>query len=244
MIVGDPLHGQGGDAFAIPEHGDMGGDGRDFLESVGDVEDSNALGGEFADDFQEPAGLLFGEGGGGFVHDDHARPGAKGTCDFHQLLFRHRQGADFGFRRKLRADAPEQGGGGLEPVFPVDPGECALGLKSEADVFSNGEVGKEGGLLVNAGDSFGPCRDRGQGRTRFSAEQDFTGVGRVCACHDLDQRGFSGAIFTEQRVDLAREQGDGNAAQSAHGTKGFGDAAEFKDGGHGRRPGDGKGNWV
>ena len=60
----------GGDGAAVLEHGDPVADRADLLEPVRDVDDGHALGGEVADDVEEPLHLAAVEHGGRLVHDD------------------------------------------------------------------------------------------------------------------------------------------------------------------------------
>ena len=74
----------GGDGAAVLEDRDAVADLADLLESVGDVDDGDALGGEVADDPEEVVDLALVEHGGRLVEDEQPgvmRQGARHADD-------------------------------------------------------------------------------------------------------------------------------------------------------------------
>jgi hypothetical protein len=68
------------------------------------------------------------------------------------------------------------------------------------------------------------CLGRRCKRDGLSIEQHAALVGRDDAGHDLDQRGLSGAVLAEHRVDAARLDHQGGILQGAHAAVALGDA--------------------
>ena len=109
---------------------------------------------QVADDGEKQVLLLLRERGGRLVHDDDARAGAERAGDFDELLLGHGERADLGVGSNLRADAVQE----LERAARAAP-PSARAAKAEVffrrrrDVFRDGEIGEERGLLIDAGDA-------------------------------------------------------------------------------------------
>ena len=61
---------------------------------------------------------------------------------------------------------------------------------------------------------------------RRCVDENATTVGPVNPAQNLDQRGFSGAVFAQQRYDLAPPDLERRTAQSLGAAKAFGDAVK------------------
>ena len=149
----DVADGVRADALTVAQDGDAVGERENFLEAVGNINDANAVFAEVADDGEEEELLLLSEGRGGLVHDHDAGTGTECAGDFHELLLGHGEGANFGFRGNLGADAGEQLLGPGAAGGPIDPRAGGRGFEAEREIFGDGEVGEQGRLLVNAGDA-------------------------------------------------------------------------------------------
>ena len=101
-------------------------------------------------------------------------------------------------------------------------------FEPQADVLRDREIGKQGRLLVNAGDA--KLVRRGRGKFFDALTVDFNGaaVGLVRAGDDLDERGLAGAVFAEQRVDFSCPQIKRHTLQCPHRTEGLGDGLELE----------------
>jgi hypothetical protein len=226
----------GADALAVAQDGDAVGEGENFFEAVGNVDDADALLAEIAHDGEEQVLLFLGERRGGLIHDHDARAGAEGAGDFDELLLGHRERADLGLGRNLGADAGEEFGGAGAAGGPIDAAGGRRGLQAQREIFGDGEVGEERGLLVNAGDAEragGGGSEVGDG---VAGEGDRAAVGLVRAGDDFDERAFAGAVFAEERVDFAGPQIEIDSAQRTHAAVIFDELAKFekRGGGHTR----------
>ena len=97
---------------------------------------------------------------------------------------------------------------------------------AEEDVLGDGELGEEQELLVDGGDAAAGGLARGDGGELLVAEADAAAVGGVGAGDDLDERRLAGAVFAEERVDLAGAEVEGDVVQHADAGEGLGDAAD------------------
>ena len=225
----DVADGVRADALTIAQDGDAVGEGEDFLEAVGNINDADAVFAEVADDGEEEALLLLGEGRGGLVHDHDAGTGAEGAGDFHELLLGHGEGAHFGFGGNLGAEAGEPLLGSGAAGGPIDPRAGGRGFEAEREIFGDGEVGEQGRLLVNTGDA-----ERARGRRRevgdaLAGEGEGAAVGLMRAGDDLNERAFARAVLAEQGVDLARLKIEIHAAKRTHAAVVFYELAECEE---------------
>jgi hypothetical protein len=63
-----------------------------------------------------------------------------------------------------------------------------------------------------------------------SADEDLTFVGRLHSGEQTHQRGFAGAVFTQQDVDLAAMKLEGHLIESHDSGEALGDAAQCRHG--------------
>ena len=63
----------------------------------------------------------------------------------------------------------------------------------------------------------------------FAAHKNFPGIGLELSCEDIDQGTFPGAVFAQQRVDLARMQDEVHAFQCQRIAEAFTDAEREDD---------------
>jgi hypothetical protein len=106
----------------------------------------------------------------------------------------------------------------------------ATGLPAERDVLGDGERWHEVDLLVNRADAGGFGVGGGLGPKRVAGERDLAGVGLIDAGQDLDEGGLARAVFTEQRMDLSRPDGEIHAVEGDHTGEALADAAEGEKG--------------
>jgi hypothetical protein len=120
---------------------------------VGDVNDPDAFLPKLTNHGEEAVHLAVGEGRGRLVHDEDAGARADGFCDLHHLLLGHAQRLHQPLRVHRRTASLQQVARPLQPCPPVHPSPQAGRLQRKTDVFSDAEVRKKGGLLVDGGDA-------------------------------------------------------------------------------------------
>ncbi len=92
---------------AVAHDGDPVGDLEHLLEAVRDVEDGDAVGGQLAQDREQPPRLALVERRVGLVEDQHPRPLDEHPAQLDQLALADAEAADDGVRVGGQADAPE-----------------------------------------------------------------------------------------------------------------------------------------
>jgi len=119
------------------------------------------------------------------------------------LLLGHGELADFEGRINVSANAFEEFGGASVASAPADGADGRRLFESEGDIFSNGQIGKKRGLLVDGGDAGGVSGGRSEALDLLPAYFDGAGIRLVSAGNNFDECGFPSAIFAEERMNLA-----------------------------------------
>ena len=97
--------------LSVAQHGEVVGDGRQFIEFVRDVNDCHAVALELVDQIEQHGDLRFGDSGGRLVHDDDSRLAGKRLGDFHDLLLADAQARDRRARIHQELQALQPAGG-------------------------------------------------------------------------------------------------------------------------------------
>jgi hypothetical protein len=217
--------GVGSDVATIAQHGESVGEAQHLLETVGDVEDSDAVGAEFFHEIEQAVGVLLRERGGGLVEDEDLGGATEGAGDLDELFLRHAEFLHRALDVEFGADTGEEFAGALGAAAPGD--HTAILAKEE--VFGDGELGEKRRILVNDGKPHLLHMARGGVFHEGVAEADFgAGIGRDDAAGDLDQRALARAVFAEKRMHLAGAKLKVDAAKRADAGIGFGDVTKPK----------------
>ncbi len=106
---------------------------------------------------------------------------------------------------------------------PVHARERAAGLDAQREVLGDRQIGEERRVLMD-GDHAQPSRlDRREAVDGLAVDDDGAAVGRGRAGEDPHQRGLAGAVFADERVDLARAHVERGVGQRADACVGFGE---------------------
>ena len=208
LLVG-VLRVDGADVAALAQNGHAVRNGHDLIELVGDEEDAFALGGEVFHDLHQLVDLLRGQHGGGLVEDEDLIVAVQHLQDLGALL--HADGDVLHLRVQvdLQAVLFTQGLDLFAGLLLLQEAELGI-LCAEDDVIQHGEDLDQLEVLVHHADV--EC-----GRVigvvdldGLAVLADFTRFRLIQAEQNAHQRGFAGAVFTEQGVDLAffQLQGD------------------------------------
>ena len=229
----DLIHGQllgrpGGHPGAVPHDGHIIADAQDLFHLVGDVNDAAALVTQHVDDAEQVLHLGLRQGGGGFVKDDDLGIVADGLGDLHHLPLGHGHGGHDGlgvhvdiqlFKNLLGALAHD----GLADHQPAD-----LGVPAQPEVVHDAAGQGLVEFLVHHGHAVFQ-RFLGAFEIDFlSVQQNRAAVFVVDAEQALHQGGLSRAVFSHQRVNRARTNGEGYSIQCLDAGEFLGDILHFQ----------------
>ena len=156
----------------------------------------------------------------------------KRAGDFDKLLLGHRKRTHLGLGRNLCADALKEFRSPRAASGPIHTSERPRLFQPQTDVFRDREIGKQRGLLVNAGNAELVCARGREVRDALAVDVNAPTIRLVRAGDDLDERRVARAVLTEQRMHLARSQVKRHALERAHRPEGFCDKGELEKRGH------------
>jgi hypothetical protein len=211
--------GAGGEGFAAAQEQDVGEEGDDFLDVMGDEDECGRVArpGEDVEEFQEVLARDGVEAGGGFVEEEHFQAGHQGAADEHALAFALGKiapspvGEVHGFHLAQDLRGPLRfRGRDLAPKID-------LRFAAGEDDVARGLVGLN--LVAEAGTDeadgapdFAPIVRAEAGR----ADAHLAAGGHEVAGQRAEERGFSGAVCAEDDpvlsalhapVDLVQDDG-------------------------------------
>ena len=161
----------GRDGRSLAQDGDPVADAADLVETMRDVDDADAIGGEPTHDVEHRLDLGVVEDRRRLVHDEQANVVRQRSCDRHDLLAGGTQVSDQDVRRDALVVHPAEQLGGL----PAHPGSVEQAppaeLVAEEDVLGDGEVLDQIALLVDRRDTLRQ-RIRRVARHRFAVDAD------------------------------------------------------------------------
>src|SRR5262249_18226148 len=144
------------------------------------------------------------EGGGRLVHNDDARVEGESPRDINDLLDRRAEVANDRLDRGRAAEPAPDLLGFREQGFAIDyPSNRRHRLVTEDDVLRDRELGHDGALLVDDGDSEILATRDAVDDDCLPVDADFPGVWLENAGKHLDQRALARAVLADDRVRLA-----------------------------------------
>ena len=191
------------DELAVAQHRGAVADRHHFVEPVGDVDDADAVSFKGPHEVEQAGDLGRRERRRRLVHDDEAGVDRQRPGDLDHLLVGDREIAHQPARVHLQAEPVERALGLAHRRRPVDEA-AAPRFAADHHVLGDAERRDEVEFLVDGDDALRLRLVRRRKRHRRAVEDDFAGVGALRARQDLQQGRFAGAVFAEQRMDLAR----------------------------------------
>ena len=226
------------DGSAVPDNGYFIRDVGDLVELMGNDNHGHSLFLKPKHQIQQRAGIFFIQGGCGFVQNQQFRVLGQRLGDFNQLLFAGADGLDLNlgaFRQTHHFQIFIRFGIGLVPVN----GELVAAFIAQIHVFTDRHLRHQGQFLMNDDDAqFFGILDVGE-LADLSVVNDIPFVRSVGidAAQNVHQRGFSGAVLTDQRVDFSFFHLKANVVERFHTREGLRDVSHFqKNIGHGFPP--------
>ena len=151
------------------------------------------------------------------VEEQHRRIGgeAHGDLEGAPLAVRQRRRADIAARRESDGVERARRGLGAEAArhgaLVQCPGPRLPRLRGEAAILADGHVGEHVAALKRPADPEARDSARRHPGDGASLERDRAGGGCELAGEQVDERGFPGAVGTDQRVDAVALDGEGDA---------------------------------
>ncbi|SCE17053.1 hypothetical protein GA0115252_13345 [Streptomyces sp. DfronAA-171] len=213
-----------GDPAGVAQHGDGLADLVHLLEVVRDEEEGDARLLQRPHPREEAVDLAAVELGRRLVEDDEAGADAQRAGDLDHLPVLDPQVPGTGPGVDAHVPVAEEFGGLGAQAAPGDEAAAPGGLAVQEEVLGDGEVGDDGGLLVDAGDLGAPGGAVGEGGRGGAVEADSAAVGCLEAGEERDEGGLARAVAPDEGVRLARPdgepavgEGDRRAVPLAHG---------------------------
>ena len=190
-----------GNNMASFEQDDAGREEKSFAKVVSDEDDRFAKtvdqGAEFALKLRARDGVERSEG---FVHQENGWIGCKSTGNSYALALASREFARVAMREFARIEADKvkhflNSHGDARGVPAFETGD-------ETDIFRNGEMGKQAGLLNHVTDAASQA-DGIPGSGRTILDQDFSFRGKQHTVYQFKERGLAAAAAPEEHERLA-----------------------------------------
>ena len=226
---------EGRDTLAVAEHGDPVGDGEDLLEFVRNIDAGSSSSAEAAQMAEEAGGFLAGERGGGFVEDEDAGIFVDGADDLDELFLTDAQCTHGCFGREGESEIGQKGGGAAVEFRPIDP-QATPRSPPQEDIFSDAQLIDEGKFLGDDGDPGRGGVTNGVKGDDAAVDEEFALVGsvRMNAGEKLDERRFTGAIFSAEGVNFSGEKFEIDAIERDDPGEVLDEGTSGEDGGHAR----------
>ena len=219
---------RGEDVFAVAQHGDAVGDAEDLGQAVRHVDHPHPACGQRTHQLQQAVDLGLAERGGGLIHHHHAGIESQRPGDLDQLLLGHRQIAHDGVGVQVDLEPADHLGAAPVHGQPVDA-QPAGGFAVDEDVLRHGQVRQQVEFLEDHVDA-GPLRAHRVGQHRGLALDLEHAAGRLQGSgQEVDQRRFSRAVLTHQRVDFAGKQVEIDVAERQNTGEAAADVAHLQE---------------
>ena len=202
-------HLYGAHVFALTQDGAAIGHGLDFRQLVGDEEDGLPLFLKRAHDFHQLVNLLGGEDGGGLIENQDFIVPVQHFQDFHPLLHTHGDILDFGIRVNLQAVPLGELHHPLPGCFSIHC-QSLGGLCAQDNIVQHGKALHQLKVLVHHADVQGRGIVGVVDFHNLAVLFDNAGFRLVQAKQDAHQRGFTGTVFAQKRMDFPPAQLEGN----------------------------------
>ena len=213
-VLGHILDIFGNDVLAVTHNGDAVAQFEKLFEFVGNEQHGDAPGFQTTDGGHQLRDLFLTEGGGGLVHDDQLCVQRDRLGDLDHLLQADAQLAALSLNVDLGMTQRGEGPAGFLVHLGVVQERALLDGPAHEHVVRDGQLLDDIQFLINAGDTCFPGLDGVAEGHLAAIHKDLALFGDIDTGEDLDQGGFTGAVLTDQSMDLAGTDAQGHALQS------------------------------
>ncbi len=210
----------GRNGLAVSKHGDTVTDGKHLIEVVRDEYHGDPVCLDTGNDVKQASGLAFRQGCGRLVQDQDPAFRLQRPGNFDQLAMGNPERADWSGDVHIRqSDCIQCLSRAPVHFLAVQQTEAVLRQMFYGDVFGDGEVFKQVEFLMNHLNAMILGVMRAHGAVRFASQGDLSRVVGKHARKDLDKGGFAGAVFSDERMNLAFIQRETDPVQCLDATE-------------------------
>ncbi len=192
--------------LAVFQHGHPVGDGKNLVQFVADIDDSQSLFPQLLQAVEQALRLPLSDGRCRLIEDQDLGVALNGARNFHDLLHRHVIQVQGVLGINLDIEVFQGFGGGLVHVMEADEAGLIHWLGVGEYIFGYRHHRCQSQVLEHGADAQLLSFLRVPDLDRLTAYQQLAAVGLVDASHDKHESGFSSAIFTHQCVDFPGHQ--------------------------------------
>src|SRR6185503_10704332 len=216
-----------GDLLAVVEHHHAVADVHHQPHVVLDEQHRHAIVAHAADQLAERDALRRIHAGRGLVEREQLGLGGQRAGNFQTALVAVRQAAGRMVRFAADAHVVEQlqrpalnllflRQGALVAEDRAEHAGSRTRVAADHHVFERGKIHEQADVLEGAADAGGRDLVRLQAGETAVVEPEVTAIGRIDAGENIEQRGLAGTVGTDQAVDLALADGEGDIIQRLH----------------------------
>ena len=210
------------DVLAVPQDGNAVADLEQLIQTVRDVDDSDALLLQVTDDIKQPPLFLDGDGSRRLVQNQDAGIAENGLADLDDLAVGHGQLTDPGFGRDVALELFQQLGGFSAALGIVDE-EAGVAAAGHEKIVRYGHGLELDHLLIDDRDAELQRFLGGQMVIGDAVKENLAAVGLHGARDGFDKGRFAGSILADQCMNFALTKADGNVVQCDNTGIAFGD---------------------
>ena len=182
-----------------------------------DVDERGAGGAQLGEEGEQAIDFLRRQRRRRLVQDQELCVRAQRARDLDELLFRQAERGGFAVDvDPSRRRAPGASRARSRRAAPVDPRPRPGRLQPECEILGDAEIREERGMLMNRGNAERPGGGRCEHVDRPAVVGDRAGVRRQRARDDAHECRLAGAVFADERVDLAAAHLQRRVGQRAH----------------------------
>ncbi len=207
---------------AVPHNHGAVTDLENFLHAVRDINHRNALRLQIADDAKQDLRLLYRKRRGRLVQDQKPNIQQNRLGHLHYLHHRGRKRADIRGGVDVKPERIENLFAAAQHLRIIHD-HAVAGVVAHKHVFHNGQLRHQIEFLIHGADAAPAGGDGINTAVGFSEQFDHALVGHIRAGEALYKRGFSRAVFSQQRKHLALVQRKADILQRLHAGKRFSD---------------------
>ena len=216
-----------GDLVAIAHYADIVGDLDHLIQTVGDIDHADPLFLEPLEHREQMAHVVGRQRCGGLIKHQHFGFDCDSTGNGQQRFFGARKIENACIRVEINADFLQCPMCASPYQIPVDQADAAWKTHDQRHVFRDRHPLDQPQILMDEGNRLrGAFFQRGGGFDFLAMKQDAAAIALVNARQHLDQRGFAGAVFTEQRQNLAGLDVDADIVDDGIAAEAFDDAIQ------------------